>query len=256
MKLNLQRPLAFLDLETTGVNVASDRIVEVSVLKVYPDGREQIYTQRVNPEMPIPPHTTEIHGISDADVKEEPTFEKIANKLFKFLYDADLAGFNSNRFDVPVLVEEFLRVDMIFDPSEKHLIDVQNIFHKMEQRTLVAAYKFYCGKDLTDAHSAEADTKATFEVFKAQLERYETLSNEVEELASFSRQNTWLDFAGRIAEDEKGTAVFNFGKYKGQSVQKVLDENPGYYGWMMHGDFPLYTKKVLTDLREKFRKSK
>ena len=252
MSLTLDRPLAFLDLETTGVNVATDRIVEISILKLFPDGKEQVYTQRVNPTVPIPAHTTEIHGISDEDVKDEPTFAQIANKVFKLLFDSDLAGFNSNRFDVPCLVEEFFRVDVVFDPSEKRLIDVQNIFHKMEQRTLVAAYKFYCSKDLTNAHSAEADTRATYEVFLAQLERYDDLPKDVEGLAVFSRQNRWIDFAGRFAWDDDDVPVFNFGKFKGQPVEQVLRENSGYYGWIMHGDFPNYTKKVITDLRNQF----
>jgi len=258
MKLQLTRPLAFLDLETTGVDVSKDRIVEISVLKLMPDGSKQTYTQRVNPTIPIPAVTTAIHGISDADIEHEPTFKEISQKLFKMLYDSDLGGFNSNRFDVPVLVEEFFRADIVFDPSEKNLIDVQNIFHKMEQRTLVAAYRFYCDKDLTNAHSAEADTIATYEVFMAQMERYsDTLENDMVFLGKFSKQHQhWMDFAGRLALDEKGEPAFNFGKYKGRTIEAVLDENPGYYSWMMKGNFPSFTKKVLTDVRDAIRERK
>lgn len=256
MQLKLERPLAFFDLETTGINIATDRIVEIAIVKVMPDGQEVHWTQRLNPEIPIPAHITEIHGISNEDVKDAPTFKQVANKLFKLLYDADLAGFNSNRFDVPLLVEEFLRNDILFDPSEKKLVDVQAIFHKKEKRNLEAAYQFYCNKDLDDAHSAAADTKATYEVLKGQLERYDDLQNDVDYLHEFSQyQMRLVDFAGRIAWNNDEVEVFNFGKYKGRPVEEVLKENPGYNGWIQNGDFPLYTKKIVKDIFERLKAS-
>lgn len=249
MKLQLKRPIVFFDLETTGTDVAKDRIVEISILKLHPDGKKEVKTRRVNPEMPIPAGSSEIHGIYDEDVKDEPTFAALAKSLAQFIGNSDLAGYNSNKFDVPLLVEEFLRVGVDFDLESRKLVDVQNIFHKMEQRTLVAAYKFYCGKDLVDAHSAEADIKATYEVLESQIERYEELENDIDFLADFSKRNDTADLMGRIVFNEEGVEVFNFGKHKGKPVTEVLEKEPSYYDWMMKGDFPLYTKKVLTSIK-------
>ena len=249
MNLNLKRPLAIIDLETTGINVSSDRIVELSVLKISPNGKEEWMTTRVNPEMAIPPKTTAIHGIKDEDVAESPTFRETAKKLAAFLEGCDLAGFNAIKFDIPVLAEEFLRVNIDFNIKKRRYVDVQVIFHKKEQRTLAAAYQFYCKKDLQDAHSSKADTAATFEVLKSQLDRYNDLENDVEKLADYSSFNTNVDLAGRIILDENGVEVFNFGKHKGKAVELVLNEEPAYYSWMMKGDFPLYTKKVLTEIK-------
>ncbi|MDR1592430.1 MAG: 3'-5' exonuclease [Prevotellaceae bacterium] len=249
MKLNLKNHLVFLDLETTGTNIATDRIVEISYLKLSPNGSEERYTQRINPERPIPAETSAIHGIFDADVKDCPPFKAVAKTLAKKIEGCDLAGYNSNRFDIPLLAEEFLRADVDIDLMRRKFIDVQVVFHKMEQRTLAAAYKFYCNKDLVDAHSAAADTEATYEVLQAQLSRYPELTNDVEFLAKFTTLNNNVDFAGRIVYDDKGVEVFNFGKYKGQSVAEVLRKDQGYYGWMLQGDFPLHTKKVLTSIK-------
>lgn len=262
MELNLRNPIIFLDLETTGINVASDRIVEIALLKVHPDGKEEEKLMRINPEMPIPEKSSAIHGIYDDDVKNEPTFKEVAKTIANFIEGCDLAGFNSNRFDIPLLAEEFLRAGIDIDMKKRKFIDVQAIFHKMEKRTLVAAYKLYCEKDLEDAHSAMADTKATYEVLKAQLDKYETtpfedhtgkktipIVNDINKLSEFSAYDRNVDFLGRIIYDENGVEVFNFGKNKGQSVEKVLKEQPGYYGWIMNGDFPLYTKKVLTAIK-------
>ncbi len=249
MKLNLKRPIVFFDLETTGVDTAKDRIVEISMVKVMPDGEEIIKTRRINPQMHIPEDATAIHGITDEDVKDAPTFAQIAKSLSQFIEGCDFGGFNSNRFDLPMLVEEFLRAGVDVDFKKRKFIDVQNIFHKMEQRTLVAAYKFYCDKNLDDAHSAEADTKATYEVLKAQLDRYPELQNDVAALAEFSTRGETVDYAGRIIYNERGEEVFNFGKYKGISVSEVFRKEPSYYAWMMNGDFPLYTKKVITEIR-------
>lgn len=249
MQLNLKNPLVFFDLETTGINIVSDRIVEIAILKVQVNGKEELRSYRINPEMPIPRQASEIHGIYDEDVKDAPTFKQIARDLAKFIEGCDLGGFNSNKFDIPLLAEEFIRVDVDFDMQKRRFVDVQTIFHKMEKRTLEAAYKFYCDKDLKDAHSAEADTVATYEVLKAQLDRYPELENDVSFLAKFSSHNRTVDFAGRIVYNDKDVEVFNFGKYKGVSVEEVLEKDPGYYGWMMNGDFPLYTKKVLTNIK-------
>lgn len=254
MKLNLKRPLVFFDLETTGVDTAKDRIVEISMVKVMPDGEEIVRTRLINPQMHIPEDATAIHGITDEDVKEQPTFAQIAKSLYKFIEGCDFGGFNSNRFDLPMLVEEFLRAGVDVDFKSRKFIDVQNIFHKMEQRTLVAAYKFYCDKDLTDAHSAEADTRATYEVLKAQLDRYSELQNDVTALAEFSARGEMADYAGRIGYNDKGEEVFNFGKYKGVKVSEVFQREPSYYDWMMKGDFPLYTKKVITEIRLRDKK--
>lgn len=249
MKLKLKRPIVFFDLETTGVDTARDRIVEISMVKVMPDGKEIVKTRRLNPQMHIPEEATAIHGISDEDVKECPTFAQIAKSLEQFISGCDFGGFNSNRFDLPVLVEEFLRAGINVDFKRRRFVDVQNIFHKMEQRTLAAAYKFYCHKELTDAHTAEADTMATYEVLQAQLDRYPELQNDVDFLAKFTTQSNNADFAGRIVYNERGEEVFNFGKYKGKKVTDVFNTDIGYYGWMMSSDFALHTKKVLTAIK-------
>lgn len=249
MELNLRNPLIFFDLETTGVNITKDRIVEISYIKVFPNGQEQEKTIRVNPGMPIPPEATAIHHITDEDVKDKPLFKDIAKDLSHVFEECDIAGFNSNRFDIPLLMEEFLRAGVNFDISKRKFIDIQTIFHKMEQRTLVAAYKFYCNKDLNDAHSASADTRATYEVLKAQLDRYSSLENDVDYLSKFSSQNRNVDLAGRIVLNDQNVEVFNFGKYKGQPVEEVLRRDIGYFGWMMQGDFPQNTKNVLTNIK-------
>ncbi|MBO5893574.1 MAG: 3'-5' exonuclease [Alistipes sp.] len=254
MKLNLKRPIVFFDLETTGVDTAKDRIVEISMVKVMPNGDEIVRTRLINPQMHIPEEATAVHGITDEDVKEQPTFAQIAKSLSQFIEGCDFGGFNSNRFDLPMLVEEFLRAGVDVDFKSRKFVDVQNIFHKMEQRTLIAAYKFYCDKDLTDAHSAEADTRATYEVLKAQLDRYPDLENDVAALAEFSTREASADFAGRIIFNDKGEEVFNFGKYKGFKVSEIFQREPSYYDWMMKGDFPLYTKKIITEIRLREKK--
>ena len=247
--LQLKRPLAFFDLETTGVNVAEDRIVEISVIKLNPDGSEETLTELVNPGMPIPAESAAVHGITDDKVADKPSFKEVAPKIKEFIGNADLSGYNCLKFDVPLMVEEFLRNDVDFEMKGRKVVDVQNIFHKMEQRTLVAAYKFYCNGDLTNAHSAEADTRATMEVLLAQVEKYDELNNDVQMLHEFSRRGKAVDFAGHIIENENGEPVFNFGKNKGKTVVEVLKTNPGYYSWMMDAQFPSYTKKVLTEIR-------
>jgi DNA polymerase-3 subunit epsilon len=249
MNLNLKNPIAFIDLETTGINVAKDRIVEICIVKVSPNGDEEVKTYRVNPEMPIPAHASAVHGIKDEDVKDEPTFKELGKTIAKYLEGCDLAGYNSNRFDFPLLAEEFLRADIDFDMRKRKFVDVQTIFHKMEQRTLTAAYRFYCDKELEGAHGAEADTLATYEVLKSQLDKYDSLENDIDFLAKFSSQNKNADFAGFIIIDEKGVERFNFGKNKGKTVEEVLEQQPGYYGWVMNSDFPLYTKKILTEIK-------
>jgi len=246
MQLNLKNPLVFFDLETTGVNANTDRIVEISYLKVYPNGNEETKTFRVNPGMPIPKEASDIHHITDADVANSPSFKEIGKNIAKDIEGCDLAGFNSNRFDVPLLCEEFLRNDIDIDLSKRKLIDVQVIFHKMEQRTLSAAYKFYCNAELEGAHGAEADTRATYEVLKSQLDRYPDLTNDVLYLSEFSSFNRNVDFAGKIILNDRDVEVFNFGKYKDQPVEEILKKDSGYYGWMMQGDFALHTKNVLT----------
>ncbi|MBN1952865.1 MAG: ribonuclease H-like domain-containing protein [Bacteroidales bacterium] len=249
MELNLKNPIVFFDLETTGINIVTDRIVEISYLKIHPNGKEESGTYRVNPTIPIPKKSTEIHGISDEDVKDAPTFQELAKTLAKVLEGADLAGYNSNKFDIPLLAEELIRADVDIDLTKKKFIDVQVIFHKKEQRTLSAAYKFYCSKDLEDAHSAAADTRATYEILKAQLDRYTDLENDMEMLSSFSSHTRNVDFAGRIIQEDDGIERFNFGKYKGKSVEEVLKQDPAYYGWMMNSEFPLNTKNVLTNIK-------
>lgn len=249
MQLNLRNPLVFFDLETTGINIVTDRIVELSYVKVHPNGKEETRTYRINPGMPIPPEVTAIHGISDEDVKDCPVFKEIAKSLAAQIEGCDLAGYNSNRFDIPMLVEEFLRAGVDLNLRKRNFIDVQNIFHKMEQRTLVAAYKFYCNKTLENAHSAEADTLATYEVLKAQLDRYPDLQNDVAFLAKFSSYGTHVDYAGRVVYNDDGVECINFGKYKGKPVVEVFESDPGYYGWILNGDFPLDTKKVFTEIK-------
>jgi len=249
MKLNLDKPVVFFDLETTGTNTVQDRIVEISYLKVMPNGNEDMHTRRVNPEMHIPEASTAVHGITDDDVRDCPTFKEIAKEIARDFEGSDIAGFNSNRFDVPMLAEEFLRAGVDIDLSRHRFIDVQVIFHKMEQRTLTAAYKFYCNKDLTDAHSADGDTRATYEVLMAQLDRYPELKNDMSFLSEFSSFTKNVDFAGRIVRNDKGQEVFNFGKYKDQPVLEVFKRDPGYYSWILQGDFALNTKQVLTRIK-------
>lgn len=254
MSLKLSKPICFFDLETTGINITTDRIVEISILKVFPNGTEESKTWLVNPEMPIPPEVVAIHGISNEKVANEPTFKEIAKDVYNMIKDADLGGFNSNRFDIPLLAEEMLRADVDFDMKNRVSVDVQTIFHKMEKRTLSAAYKFYCDKNLDDAHSAEADTNATYEVLKSQIERYDDLQNDVKFLAEFSTQRRFADFAGFISYNKEGEECFSFGKHKGKKVTEVLEKEPGYFGWLLNADFPRYTKKVLTaiQLKNKF----
>ena len=271
MEPNLTKPLAFFDLEATGTNVGSDRIVEIAIIKLNPDGsvvykpdlkKESRFL--INPEMPIPPEVSEIHGIYDEDVADKPTFADVAESLFKFLFDCDLAGYNSNKFDIPMLAEEFLRCGITFDLRDRNLIDVQNIFHLMEQRTLKAAYKFYCQKELKGAHEAMADVQATMEVFKAQLDRYKEVEiedkkgntftpvvNDMSHLHEVSQRHKNVDLMGRIVYNSDNVEVFNFGKFRGQPVEEVLKKEPGYYGWMMNGDFPRYTKMVLKEIKER-----
>ncbi len=251
MQLQLKKPIVFLDLETTGVNVGADRIVEIALLKVYPNGNKDSKCMRINPTIPIPLEASKIHGIYDKDISECPTFQDAAKDINAFLGGSDLAGYNSNKFDIPLLIEEFTRVGIHFDLNDRKLIDVQNIFHKMEQRTLAAAYKFYCDKDLIDAHTAEADTTATYEVLLSQLDKYESPKNDVDFLAQFSTVTRTVDLAGRIVFNEKGEEVFNFGKYKGRLVKEVFKSEPSYYDWMMKGDFATNTKNVITALRLK-----
>ncbi len=249
MNLNLKRPIAFLDLETTGINVSNDRIVEFSILKIHPNGKEEWLSSRINPEIPIPAKTTAIHGIKDEDVVNCPTFREVAKNLANYLEGCDLAGYNAIKFDIPVLAEEFLRANIDFNFTKRRYVDVQVIFHKKEQRTLTAAYLFYCKKELQGAHGSKADTAATYEILKSQLDRYQDLENDIEKLADFSCFNSSVDFAGRIILDEKGVEIFNFGKHKGKPVEAVFKDEPAYYSWMMNGEFPLYTKKILTEIK-------
>lgn len=247
MALILERPIAFIDLETTGVNLATDRIVEIAIVKLMPDNTRVVKQKFINPQMPIPAASSEIHGITDDKVKDAPTFKEVANELKQFIDNADLSGYNSNRFDIPLLAEEFLRAGLDFDMTNRRMMDVQHIFHMMEKRTLQAAYKFYCEKELVDAHSAEADILATIEVLEAQLIRYENLGNTVDSVLQFTGEEKLVDFARRFMMD-KDVEVFNFGKHKGRSVAEVLKAEPSYYDWMMRGDFPLHTKQKLTEI--------
>ncbi|MCM4154530.1 3'-5' exonuclease [Gramella sp. AN32] len=251
MELKLIKPICFFDLETTGTNISKDRIVEIAVLKVYPNGNKESYRWLVNPEMPIPKEVVAIHKITDEMVANEPTFNQLASKVHDLIKGCDLGGYNSNRFDIPLLAEELLRAGIDFEMKNVVAVDVQTIFHKKEQRTLSAAYQFYCGKDLEGAHTAEADTEATYEVLKSQLDKYDDLQNEMKWLADYSARKRFADFAGFISYDKKGNEVFAFGKYKGKLVEQVLEDEPGYFGWIQNADFPLYTKKVLTAIKLK-----
>lgn len=254
MELQLKKPIIFFDLETTGVNILRDRIVEISYIKVMPSGEEIERTMRINPGMPIPPESTAVHHITDDDVRDCPRFKDVARELAQVFMGCDIAGYNSNRFDVPLLMQEFSNAGVDIDLARHNFVDVQNIFHKMEQRTLVAAYRFYCDKDLDNAHSANADTRATYEVLKAQLDRYPSLKNDIAFLAEFSRMNKNADLMGRIVFNEAGKEVFNFGKYKGQEVEKIFAREPGYYSWMMQGEFAEDTKRVITRIRMRLGK--
>lgn len=249
MELKLNRPICFFDLETTGVDVVKDRIVEIAILKIYPNGNKESKTWLVNPTVPIPPQSTDIHGITDEKVANEPTFKELAPQIHNMIKDSDLAGYNSDRFDIPLLVEELLRADVDFDLKNRVSVDVQTIFHKKEERTLSAAYRFYCNKTLENAHSAEADTNATYEILKAQLDRYEDLENDMKSLSEFTTRKKAVDFAGFISLNDKDEEIFSFGKHKGVKVEDILEQEPGYFGWILNADFPLYTKKVLTGIK-------
>lgn len=251
MNLELNRPIVFFDLETTGINIASDRIVEISILKVFPNGNKESKTWLVNPTVEIPKGASDIHGITNDKVANEPTFAVLASQVYELIKGCDLAGFNSNRFDIPLLAEEMLRAEVDFDLNNIKFVDVQTIFHKKEQRTLSAGYQFYCNKELEGAHSAEADTNATYEILLAQIEKYDDIGTTVNELSEFSSHQKRADFAGFIQFNNKDVEIFTFGKYKNRTVLEVLAENPGYYNWIMNADFPLYTKKVLTNIRLK-----
>jgi len=246
--LQLTRPIAFIDLETTGVSLSTDRIVEIAVIKMLPDGSRQVKRKLLNPQIPIPKATSDIHGITDEMVKDAPTFKQAANEIKVFIEGCDLGGYNSNRFDIPILMEEFLRAGIEVDLSKRKMVDVQHIFYTMEPRTLTAAYKFFCEKELVDAHSAEADVSATIDVFLAQLKKYQNLGNTVESVLSAIGEEKIVDYARRFGFDDKGVEIFNFGKYKGRSVAQVLKAEPQYYDWMMRGDFPLHTKQKLTEI--------
>ncbi len=250
MKLNLIKPIVFFDLETTGINIATDKIVEISVLKVFPNGNKESKTWLVNPEMEIPKEASEIHGITNEKVVTEPTFKELATEVSEIISGCDLAGFNSNRFDIPLLAEELMRAGIDFDMKDRKAIDVQVIFHKKEQRTLSAGYQFYCDKELDGAHSAEADTNATYEILLAQLDKYDDIGDSVDELSEFSTYKKRVDFAGFILLNDKEQEIFSFGKYKGRTVEEVFRENPGYNAWIQKSDFPLYTKKVLKEIKK------
>ena len=256
MNLSLTKPIIFFDLETTGVNIATDRIVEISILKVFPNGNKESKTWLVNPEIEIPAEAAAIHGITNEKVVTEPTFKELAATVNELIADCDLAGFNSNRFDIPLLAEELMRAGIDFDMKNRKAIDVQVIFHKKEQRTLSAGYQFYCGKNLEDAHSAEADTNATYEILLAQLDKYTDIENTVDALSEFSTHGERADFAGFILFNDDKKEIFSFGKYKGRTVEEVLIENPGYHAWMQNADFPLYTKKVLREIKERMSSPK
>ena len=256
MNLKLEKPIVFFDLETTGVNIATDRIVEISILKVFPNGNKESKTWLVNPEVEIPKEAAEIHGITNEKVVTEPTFKELAPEVSKMIEVCDLAGFNSNRFDIPLLAEELMIAGIDFDMNDRKAVDVQTIFHKKEQRTLSAGYQFYCGKELEGAHGAEADTNATYEILLAQIEKYDDLENDVKSLSEFSTHGERGDFAGFILINDDGQEIFSFGKYKGRTVEEVLKENPGYNNWIQNADFPLYTKKVLREIKERMASTK
>jgi DNA polymerase III subunit epsilon len=254
MNLKLKKPIVFFDLETTGVQVATDRIVEIAILKIFPNGNKESKTWLVNPTIPIPLETTAIHGISDEKVANEPTFKELASEISELINNCDLAGYNSNKFDIPLLAEEFLRAEIDFDMANRKAVDVQNIFHKLEQRTLVAAYQFYCNKDLTNAHSAQADTNATYEVLLAQLDKYEELENDVHFLAEFSeRGGKFADMAGFIRFNESGEEILSFGKYRDVTLAQIWNDNPGYFSWIQNAEFPLYTKNVMRNFATKIK---
>lgn len=254
MKLTLKKPIIFFDLETTGLNLTHDRIVEISYIKVLPNGTEERRTYRVNPEMHIPEESTEIHHITDGDVASEPTFKQIGKMIAQVFTGCDIAGFNSNRFDIPMLDQEFQRADVDFDFSKARFVDVQTIFHKKEPRNLVAAYKYYCGKELTDKHAAHADIQATYEVLIAQLERYDDLPTDVDKLAEYSSQNRNVDFMGRLIYDQQNREVINFGKYKGQVAEEVMRRDPSFFDWIMKGDFTKNTKDCFTRIRMRLKR--
>ena len=249
LSINLKRPICFFDLETTGINIVNDRIVEISIIKINIDNTEESKTWLINPTIPIPPMTSAIHGITDEMVKDKPTFKETSKEIFNFISNCDLAGFNSNKFDVPLLAEEFLRADCDFDVSKIKLVDVQNIFHKKEKRTLSAAYKFYCNKEHLNAHSSMSDTRATYEVFCAQIKKYDDLEKNIDFLSDFSKQKKNLDLAGFIYENSDGNPTFSFGKYKGKELDFVIDKDPGYFSWILNADFPRYTKNILNKIR-------
>jgi len=257
MNINLERPIVFFDLETTGLKIAKDRIVEISILKVFPNGNKESKTWLINPTIPIPKETTDIHGITDEKVKNEPTFSQLANKLYEIINDCDLAGFNCNKFDIPLLAEEFLRAGIDFSMKERKAIDVQNIFHKLEKRTLSAAYKFYCNKDLINAHSAEADTIATYEILLAQLSKYDSLENNINFLSKYSQNGLpFADNAGFIRINEKGEEIISFGKYKDITLEKIWTDNPGYFSWINQADFPQCTKNIIQEFVTKIKLEK
>ncbi len=247
MNIQLTRPIAFIDLETTGINFCTDRIVEIAIVKIMPDGESQIKRKLINPQMPIPPSATQTHGITDDMVKEAPVFKQVANEIKQFIDNCDLGGYNSNRFDIPMLVEEFCRAGISFSTEGRKLVDVQKVFHMMEQRTLTAAYKFYCNKTLENAHSAEADALATWEILEAQLERYPHIGCTAEHIVKFTGEDDIVDFARRFVR-VNGVEVFNFGKHKGRPVIEILKAEPQYYDWMMKGDFAIHTKQKLTEI--------
>jgi len=249
MRLELKNPLIFFDLETTGIDIVNDRIVQIAYHKVYPNGKEESKSFLINPGIPIPPQATAIHKITNDDVAMAPLFKHVANEIARDFEGCDLAGYNSNRFDIPLLAEELLRAEVDIDLSKRKFIDVQVVFHKKEPRNLSAAYQFYCDKELTGAHDATVDTMATYEILKAQLELYQDLPTTVEGLSKYTTQTNNVDFAGRFIYDENGHEIFNFGKYKGQKVSEVLTKDTGYFGWMLSGDFSLHTKKVLTNIK-------
>ncbi len=256
MELKLEKPIVFFDLETTGLNIAKDRVVEISILKIFPNGTQESKTWLVNPEMDIPKEVSDIHGITNEKVASEPVFSKLAPQISKILEGSDLAGFNSNRFDIPLLAEEMLRSKINFDMKNRVAVDVQTIFHKKEERTLSAGYKFYCGKSLENAHSAEADTLATYEILKVQLDKYDDLENNIEFLNEYSTFNKRADFAGFILFNDKDEEIFTFGKYKNQRVVDVLNKDRGYFSWIQNADFPLYTKKILSEIKSKMNSNK
>ena len=256
MKLKLERPIVFFDLETTGLNITKDRIVEIAIQKIYPNGNSESKNWLVNPTIPIPKESTEIHGISDKKIINEPTFKEIANEVNTLIHNCDLAGYNSNRFDIPLIAEEFIRAGINFSMKNRKSIDIQNIFHKLEKRTLVAAYKFYCNKELINAHSASSDTNATYEILLAQIDKYDELENNINFLANFSQQAKFVDLAGFIRLNEKGQEVLSFGKYKNITLYQIWIENPGYFSWINNADFPNFTKKIMVDFANKMKLQK